>query len=397
MVQPFNPSTITIDGNLVVNDDGTGNWGKITGSVLAGLQPSGDTTGVTDSANINGLISLGASQVQLGPGQFYAALTPAKAFRLSGAGIGAHDAEVRSGSAVFNFGNVSLNGVEIEHLTIDATGSDIFTNMNLHRSYFHHLQIFQRSGANCIGTLGANGSSAGGTGTGLSTTTFEDIEQHVYCDPASGVRSVPGWFLYDNNGGGKNIDVVNFCRVRSFNEVSNSKIDNTQFIFDIGCQVAGTGGLADRVSFINCDFGQTLGGGIRLRSVQGALIEQPGFGNIFTQFSTAIGNSMIYVGQFAGAAVSQSPVITGYVRENSGTLTWSTFSDIEMQSTTTSPVLINPAHTGTGTGLIVNLNSCPSAQIIGYQSDQTLSNPAADTILIGQGAIKVGGTAITVP
>lgn len=84
MVQPFNPNTITLDGNLNVNDDGTGNWGQINATTInatikGGLTASGDTTGATDTANIQGLINLGAKVVQLGLGVFWinAPLVPA--------------------------------------------------------------------------------------------------------------------------------------------------------------------------------------------------------------------------------------------------------------------------------------------------------------------------------
>ena len=52
-----------VEGNLIVT-------GSLTGS---GLQPSGDTTGVKDTANLNALVSLAAagSTINLGPGQFW--------------------------------------------------------------------------------------------------------------------------------------------------------------------------------------------------------------------------------------------------------------------------------------------------------------------------------------
>jgi hypothetical protein len=156
--------------------------------------------------------------------------------------------------------------------------------------------------------------------------------------------------------------------------------------------VSGAGGLANRISFSQCDFGVTLGGGIRLRSVQGVLIDQPGFGNIYTQGtpSHAIGNSMIYVGQYSGAAVSRDVTVIGHVRENSGTITFGSYADIEVDAATVNTVIINPGHTGSGTGLIINLNGSAGAQVISPQPDVTISNPAADTIVTGNGAVTVG-------
>jgi hypothetical protein len=75
-VQPFNTNRITVDGNLTVYDDGTGNYGIITCRTLqaasvTGLGPSGDTTGVTDTAAIQGLLNAGNVTVILGAGKFY--------------------------------------------------------------------------------------------------------------------------------------------------------------------------------------------------------------------------------------------------------------------------------------------------------------------------------------
>jgi hypothetical protein len=76
MVQPFTVNTGTIDGNLTVYDDGGGNFGIITCRVLqagtvTALQPSGDTTGVTDTAAIQGLLNAGNVTVTLGEGKYY--------------------------------------------------------------------------------------------------------------------------------------------------------------------------------------------------------------------------------------------------------------------------------------------------------------------------------------
>jgi hypothetical protein len=281
---------------------------------------------------------------------------------------------------------VYLAGAEIDHLTLDATGGHIFTGFNLHQSSFHHLTLIQRSGGYSIGTLGVSG-------TGLSTTVFDSITQHVYPDPVSDARSVPAWLLLDGTGGGKNLDVITFRNVTTIAHANaGGAFDNTQYIFDIGCTVAGTGGLADRITFSQCDFGVCLGGGIRLRSVQGVLIDQPGFGNMYNQGtpSHSIGNSLIYIGQYSGAAISKDVTVTGYVRENSGTITFGSYSDIEVDAATTGTTIITPGHTGTGTGLIINLNGSAGAQVISPQPDVTISNPAADTIVTGNGTVTVG-------
>src|SRR5579859_252468 len=365
-----------------------------------------DPTGVADStAAIQAAITAAANAAASSPAPVSGApavLVPAGNFLISSPlsiaapvrilGIGPASRIFSNASGIFDFGNNYITHLQVSNLTLDATGGHIFTNFNLHRSSFRDLVLIQRSGNYSIGTLGT-------TGTGLSTTDFDNIVQYVYPDPVSNVRSVPAWSLTDATGSGKNLDGITFRKVASFNQANAAgAVDNTQFIFDIACTVAGSGGLADRITFAECDFGNTLGGGIRCRSVQGLLIEQPGFGNIYTQGtpSHSIGNSMIYVGQYSGAAASQSPVIIGYLRESSGTMTFGTFSDIEVDAATTNATIIAPDGTGASTNpaVKINLNGSAGAQVVNAQSNVAISNPAGDTIVTGNGTIQLGGVDI---
>jgi hypothetical protein len=356
-------------------------------------QYSADPTGVTDSTTaVQNAITAAVSAstaVYLPAGTYLisSALSVTGSIRLTGDGTASILKSTASG--IFDFGNIFIIGLEFDHFAVDCTGGHIFTNFNLHRSYMHHLALTQRSGGFAIATLGASG-------TGLSAFTFEDTQQYVYCDPTSGVRSVAAWSLFDGSGSGKNLDVINFSRVRSINQINNSKLDSTQFIFDIACTVAGAGGLADRITFMSCDFAQTLGGAIRCRSVQGLEIHQAGTGNIYNQAGSQIGNSMIFIGQYSGAAVSQGPIVSGYTRENSGTQTWGTFSDIEFDGATTQPTVIGPVGTGAATNpaIKINVNSCTSAAIINAPSNVSVGSPTTDTIIIGNGAVSIGGTAL---
>ena len=77
---PFDAYFPTIMGNLAVLDSGDGNnlYGIITArqlnaTLIAGVAPSGDTTGATDTAAINAAVNAaaGGGVVRLGPGVFY--------------------------------------------------------------------------------------------------------------------------------------------------------------------------------------------------------------------------------------------------------------------------------------------------------------------------------------
>jgi hypothetical protein len=86
------PENEFIDGNLFVRDLPVGAGGAVTckqinASVLGGLAPSGDATGATDTANIQGLLNI-ARTAQLGLGSFVvsATLNPVTGSVLAGTG-----------------------------------------------------------------------------------------------------------------------------------------------------------------------------------------------------------------------------------------------------------------------------------------------------------------------
>ena len=85
----------------------TGTDKKVTvGNLLAGLAPSGDTTGAADTANIQGLLTL-AGRVQLAPGIFWIAQTLLmySGSQLAGAGMGATTIRAKASFAAAQVGS----------------------------------------------------------------------------------------------------------------------------------------------------------------------------------------------------------------------------------------------------------------------------------------------------
>lgn len=315
--------------------------------------------------------------------------------RLTGGGSGSRI--FSTNGPLIDFQNNFLLHLEIDHLTFDATGGHIFTNPNIRRSSFHHLILIQRSGNYSIFALGPNGTS-------LATTDFDTIIQYAYPDPVTGVRTAPWWNLYFP--GGKNLDVVAFRKVESLAQANaNGAIDNTQYVFDLACTAGTSGGIGDRLYFCQCDFQNTLGGAIHLQSCQGVLMDQCSTGNIFNQGTpnVSVGNSMISLGNYPGNPSSAAPrgtQINNYTHESSSTITWGSHSNIETDASATGTTIINPIHTDTGAngnGLRINLNGAAASQIIAPVAGYTLLNPASDTLVFGNGAITLGGTAYTNP
>jgi hypothetical protein len=156
------------------------------GSLTNGLAPSGDATGVKDTANIQGMINLGAVVVPLAAGTFTMApegLTPVTGIRLTGQGYEATTIVSTTGS-IINAGNIQTEDVEIDHLTLEATGFDLITGANCVRWKIHDCQLWQNSAANAIW----NAQSV----TLLIDSVFEKNVERVYAPTA---RTIDAWYL----------------------------------------------------------------------------------------------------------------------------------------------------------------------------------------------------------
>jgi hypothetical protein len=304
-------------------------------------------------------------------------LSVTSAFRLTGDGPGS--LLVTGGSALIDFGNNYITGLEFDHFGADVTGGHIFTDVNLHRCSFHHLQLIQESYNFSI-------MSFGNSGSGLSNTEFHEIMFTGYGNPANNFnRTVSLWSLH--NPGDKNIDVVTW-RKCSFLWNPPSWVtapDNSQWVWDVECTATDSGGYNDRLTFDQCDGGSCLGGLIRIVAAQGVLINQAGAGNIYTQDGKSVGHSMIYIGSGTNSnANARATTITGYTRETSGTISWGSFYDIEVDASTVTTTIITPCATGMGSPLRINLNGSNGVII---NPDANVYYPAGGN---GSGTVVIG-------
>lgn len=446
------------------------------------IQPSGDTSGVTDTANIQTLINSHASggTVVLGNGTFYldgTGLTPASNVRITGQGSGAGSIGVTKGTIlvnvngnVFNGGASNYNGVEIDHLTLEATGGHVITGMGLSgTSKIHDVEFVQNSynysiwdhnnlylfstyiynvrsdvysGPNSTVASGSNGGeisqiaswsspSAGvldvGSVTGWATSgtvavaasglttavvnytgvSGASLTGCTYVGgSASGTvstggtvtpatRSVPGWNFYNMSGG--------YTGPTTFEKFiyNNNGSDNTQYAFVMATAAsAGPGNGQEEIVFRDFSFSACFGGCIALYSCSDIQFYSVSQSN-YSSGAYVLGNSGIYVGPSSGSRPSSGVSFYGCGTNTppSSALAGSSWWDIQLDSTTDSVLICNPAvsaklpaNGGLSTSVpYINVGSATNVVIIDPQASTVISNSGADTAVFGNGGMTLGG------
>lgn len=304
-----------------------------------------------------------------------------------------------SAVSFIDFANVFINYFECDHVTGTAgpAAADIFTNANVHRSHFHDMVLTQNNPAGTVWTLGS-------TGTGLSTTNFDNITAQVGVGVA-GNRSAPAFSVYSALN--KVVDALRFENMFCNNLQNGSNIDNTQYFFDIACTANLANNDFDRVQFSRVTFNAVLGGAIRVLSTWGIDLDCVDLGNMTAVGGKSLGNSIITVGTSGGAGQHSAAVnIRNYLREGTTALGAGVDpSDVSISADTQDVTITGPTSADSAVAVQINLNGCSGAQVITQKTGGgagtailNQNNTAGQkTIVIGQGAITVGGTAITVP
>ena len=400
------------------------NWGPL---LVSALTPSSDTSGQTDTALIQRALNLGG-QVILGTGTW--TLSAPLVMGLANTVLqGRGPATVLNAAAGFtgtaliqpgasqqrisnlaancgamsfvDFGNTFMNYFEADHLVVTGAAggtAHMWTGSNLHRSVFRDCLFTQNGTAVSIWAMGA--------GTGLSTTSFDRIVSIVGCDPTVGTRTAAAWSIQLATN--KTVDVVRFAQCFGLVQVTNSQIDATQYFYDIACTANVALNDFDRISFSECDFGNTLGGAIRIQSTAGVYLDKVTCGNVFAQAGKSLTASLIRIQTSGGSGQHCNGVyISNYLREGSAAMGAGVDpSDISISSDTTEVTLTNIAKADSGGGQAVQINlGTPSGAIraLIQSVDATAvilnqnSTAGQATIVMGNGAITLGGTAYTNP
>src|ERR1039457_2516358 len=300
-----------------------------------------------------------------------------------------------TGSTIFDFQTVYLQGFEFDHLTIDATGGHCFTNAQLKFCWFHDLDLVQNSPNYSIWNQTQANSS-------LQNTVFADIRFWVYPD-SSGNRSVPGWNILEVTGG-EHFAGGGGVRPNGLNMPNSAgNFDNSQYLFYLACNQGPPLGYASTITFRDASFHNCLGGGIEVLSGSHVTFDGVGFYDVYTQgpLNRNITSSLIKVGTYPSGMASRGIEFRGVTRSQGGLTTGSGPSDIEVSSDTQEVLVHGWSWTGwqaTNVQGQINLNGALHCVLIAIDAGTTVLNPAADPITISAGAVTLGGVPLaTVP
>jgi hypothetical protein len=157
---------------------------------------------------------------------------------------------VSTSSSVLALGGSFISGMEIDHLTLQATGADLITGSDLKALYLHDCQLIQNSAAYAIGNAP--------TAALMIECVFERNIESVAGSP----RSVAAWLL---KGGGINANIWrdNVC--------SNLGSDATQYWYQV--IASASGGTNEVNTWDNIVFENPLGGMINLQSATRSRIQ----------------------------------------------------------------------------------------------------------------------------
>jgi hypothetical protein len=371
------------------------------------IQPSGDGTGLGDydaimgaggsvycapgSWYLSGQVVVGPELKQVGgtadtvfqPGSKMSSGTGLFTFGSGGrlTGIGA----ALSGNPLVDFGNTWVTDIEVDHITAAQGSGPVVTGADFHRSHVHDLWIEQNDPATPWFEMGA--------GTGVSTSTFEDIVTVAGCD-ANGNRSAGVFQLIAP--GQENLDDLVFQNCFTLNGANAAGVvDNSQYGWDIASS-GGAGIFGDRLRVLRCDFGSWLGGVLRVRGFSDVELDVS-VGNIYPQNGREVTHSLVSVGAWGSNGYPTNACSIKYFREGAGPQAAEASPyDIQVWPNCDQVTLEMLRASG---GLPVQVNVGQSTNVVGLNTGAaSITSQAPDTTLVGgQYGVQLGGSPLVPP
>jgi hypothetical protein len=368
-----------------------------------GLTPSGDATGVTDTANISALLNLGISEVPLGAGSFTLnELTPPAntACGLRGAGAPFTTLTWNNSTAGLSFaGNTgsqrfSLRSLQLEQngtgdlIAIGTSGGNRLPQFTCYDTWF------------TLGSGNTGGSWINSQGPASSNSIANSHFLRCSFNSNSTTRTVPGLNLTCQVAGGMSNCTWEKC---DFNPS-----DNEQYV----AYISASSGASDNayhcnMAFRDCRFEHPLGGAVQSMSGRNLIIENAAIWDIAILGGLALANSIIYIGSNSGQYVSAACKIDGYMRYigsagngPSAPGPWDIEVDANsVQTEIRSATGITTFHT-TATPVYLNFHSCPTATVGNSQTPlatdsaaASISNPPARLMSPDAGVVALENSA----
>lgn len=353
-----------------------------------GLQRSGDTSGTTDTANIQALMnSANGAYIQLGPGTFYLnQLTPpaGQSGGLKGAGISATTLEFNTSTAGLYFGNnTGSQQYRLFELALTQVGTGDLLGVN---SGYRFPQLL------CSWT-GFQVNNTGGSCINATTSTSSVMSQ-CYFDRCtfgsnSATRTVPLITASTPTGGGISNSTWTNCAF--------SPSDAEQYTIYLAC--TGTYGAHYDMVFRNCRWEAPYGGIIQSLSGNNLTLDNC---MVWDLNVNTVENSLIYIGEYSGGAPSIGTRITNYGRNlkgPDGSVTWDIYLDATCLQTYISGAT-NKGSTASGpTDLYFNFSGCADVTLVSNlapnsengSSTVVITNPSPSQVVIGNGNVTTAG------
>jgi hypothetical protein len=402
---------------------------KAAGFTRTGLPP----TGTDDTANITSALA-SSGRAQLIPGETYyvstplepgpyeviegngATLQPATGGFTGSALVKPNGSYGRisdlivntTGQGFLDLGNVFTYKLKLEKVTATCnppsgagSGAPLVTGLNLHQAGWEDCTFTQNDPDNTALEIGSGGS-------GLSEMTFTRCRCFGACLPGpapAGTRTKPTVSII--TGGAENVDVIKFIACYIQGIPTSGCATTNQYQLDIQYTGGSPTNYFDGI-YVDCDFGDAPGGGLRLLGCQGAEIRAR-FGNTIVGGMGAQ-QDLICLGSGPGGGAPAVGISVTLTREGGGvphgTTGSPTPSDVGVSGAASQIKLSNLTATQGAAGIQVNLNNDGSS---GPAANVLIENPQPNwnliggpnttageqTIVTGLGAVTVGGTALT--
>lgn len=359
--------TVVIPGALL-SPSGTTDWLNVRAPAFGavGNGVADDTMAIQNAINAAALLGTGGGTVYLPAGNYkvnLAALVPQPGVRVTGAGRLATQI-ISTANSIFNMGGATLiDGFEIDHVTLQVTGFDLFTGVNVARLGVHDCQLIQNSAGQSIWNATTSGSQV------MLECRFERNSEYVY----GATRTVEAWFLSSASGStqiNQNVWKDTVC----FNQNS----DASRYWYHI--QNTGSNNAAN--SFQNIVFEHCYGGMIWLESHTRAQIEQCFAWDVASAGGT-ISNHLIKITKNAGGLASSRNTIINSPRNQSGVTFAASTGDISLDASCVQTTIISPAASG---DLALYLGGSTGVKIINTGSGSgNVVKDSATTAVAGAG------------
>jgi hypothetical protein len=326
-----------------------------------GADPSGSADSYPAiSAAITAAVAAGGGTITVPPGTYKVntAIPGASGVRIMGPSRFAATI-FSTASSVFNMSPGSLiDGMEIDHLALTATGHDIFSGANVARCHVHDCTLTQNSAGNAIWNDQA---------VTLMVECMFRLNTEIV---AGATRSIAAWSLNSQS----NAQQVN-ANLWEKNVCFNNGADATQYFMQIISSGAATANLAN--TFRDLTFENPLGGMIDLQSAGRSTLE-----NCLGWDTTGtIANSLIRLRKNATSSLpTRGTRVSNCGRAASGSVLGGGISDIQLDINCVQTLIERPVLAG-----VLDLGGSTGVKIIGIPASLTV-NGAATTATAGANA-----------